>query len=298
MRRILVALCLIVSTGGCVNLGKPEKVPECAAKGTCTNTPVDGAPGTPGVDSGSGKDTKATNAGDADTAIPLTDGPVTADDGPLPPDNVRARLAARPASPCPMRRTICRLSPCRKRPGATSGPTNAPEVPIIIDPDAPLDTRDAAIGAPDAPPDIPPDTKDAYRDVAVGICAPGGVIQPAGTVCRAAVGPCDVDETCDGVHADCPADVLAAAGTSCRAAAGDCDVAETCTGTAVACPTDGFKQARHGLPRGRGACDVAESCTGTGATCPVDSLAATTTVCRASTDGSQCDPPRIAPDRV
>src|SRR5207249_8103446 len=42
----------------------------------------------------------------------------------------------------------------------------------------------------------------------------------AGTVCRAAVGPCDVAETCTGTSTACPADAIQPAGAVCRAAAG------------------------------------------------------------------------------
>jgi len=45
-----------------------------------------------------------------------------------------------------------------------------------------------------------------------------------GTVCRKAVGLCDLDEVCDGVSAACPADKYAPTTTVCRAAAGLCDI--------------------------------------------------------------------------
>ena len=294
MRRISVALCLIASTAACVNLGKPENVAECANNNTCINTAkLDGAPVNPGVDSGAKRDVPDAKPTDADAAVaPIPDGATTINDAPLAPDDTPPILGDDTGPVLP---------DAPDDPAGTTfqetGP-GQPDLPPGVGPDTPADvpadTRDAAVGTPDAPPDtppdIPPDTKDAYRDVAVGICAPGGVIQPAGTVCRAAVGLCDVDETCDGVHADCPADVLAVAGTSCRASAGDCDVAETCTGTGPNCPVDGFKQAGAQCRAAAGLCDVAESCTGTGATCPLDALAPSGTVCRASTDSNKCDP--------
>ncbi|MBN2573982.1 MAG: hypothetical protein JXP73_05395 [Deltaproteobacteria bacterium] len=151
-------------------------------------------------------------------------------------------------------------------------------------------------GAPDAAPalDVPldqvRDTSPVDAEAPAGSCALAGVPKPAGTVCRAAAGPCDVAESCDGVSADCPADEMAAAATVCRAAAGDCDIAETCSGTSVDCPADGFRQAGVICRAAAGLCDVAESCTGTGAACPVDSMAQAITVCRASIDGNKCDP--------
>ncbi len=169
---------------------------------------------------------------------------------------------------------------------------------LVVAVDGP--TSDLPVVAGDVPTDLPagnldvppsgPDTSDAPRDVAAGICAPGGVVQPAGTVCRPAVDVCDVAESCDGVGADCPADKLAVAGKECRASAGDCDIAETCSGTSAACPVDGFKQAGTVCRAVAGPCDVAESCSGTGATCPIDAVAPASTVCRASTDGNKCDP--------
>jgi fibronectin type 3 domain-containing protein len=138
---------------------------------------------------------------------------------------------------------------------------------------------------------IPADLRDANRaDVPAGACVVGAQLRPAGYPCRAAAGPCDVEESCDGVSADCPTDKLAVAGISCRAAAGDCDIAETCTGTSVDCPADGFKLTGTVCRALAGPCDVAESCTGTAAACPVDSVAPATTICRASTDGNKCDP--------
>ena len=78
--------------------------------------------------------------------------------------------------------------------------------------------------------------------VVTSVCAPseqccGGVCaadcsapQPcagksAGTVCRAATGPCDAAEVCDGVSVGCPADGFLPATTTCRPVNGVCDVA-------------------------------------------------------------------------
>jgi C1A family cysteine protease len=140
----------------------------------------------------------------------------------------------------------------------------------------------------------------------------------AGTVCRAAAGPCDVAEVCNGTAAACPGDkkavqgtacaskgacsatpvcdgssaacpaaVPAAKGTVCRAAAGACDVAETCDGTATTCPADGWAASTTVCRAAAGACDAAETCTGTSAACPVDSVQPQTFVCHAAV--SACD---------
>ncbi|HEX7508180.1 MAG TPA: hypothetical protein VF550_15495, partial [Polyangia bacterium] len=264
MRRILVWVCVIGSMGGCVNLGKPEKVAECAAKGTCVNNPP--------------KDGGGALPDGTKDSIPTLEGPGL-DTGKPGSDAILPTYDVSPSNP-----------------GIdASDPPDVPmddTLPSVFDDGGPV--SDGAIDVPifaDVKNDGVSDTRDANRDVAVGICAPGGVVQPAGTPCRPAASLCDVAETCDGVSADCPADKLAVAGKECRAIAGDCDIAETCSGTSPDCPADGFKQAgsvcRAAVP---GGCDVAESCTGTIAVCPVDSLAPATTVCRASTDSNKCDP--------
>jgi fibronectin type 3 domain-containing protein len=267
MRRILVFVGVIASIGACVDLTKPEQVAECAKDNTCVNTsPVDGGKAT----ADGKKDGTSYIEGSLDAGSPGLDAAPSTDDtssinpeldgGELPDLSISDAIGPIPDAPVIL----------------GDGPAN----------DAPV-FEDVLNGGPD--------TRDANRDVAAGICATGGVIQPAGTVCRPVAGLCDIAETCDGVTADCPPDKLASAGTECRAVAGDCDIAETCTGTSVDCPADGFMQAgtvcRPVAPGNL--CDVAESCTGTGAACPVDSLAPATTVCRASTDNNQCDPAEL-----
>jgi hypothetical protein len=81
-------------------------------------------------------------------------------------------------------------------------------------------------------------------------CPPGGcatgcdeagdrcVRAAAGTVCRPAVDLCDVDETCDGVSADCPADRFESSTYVCSESIDPCDPAELCTGSSAACPPD------------------------------------------------------------
>lgn len=82
--------------------------------------------------------------------------------------------------------------------------------------------------------------------------------RPAGEVCRAAQGPCDREERCDGSSPDCPTDQLALAGTQCRLGGGPCDSPEACDGSSPLCPPD--VQAPDGEP-----CDLrcgAETCSG------------------------------------
>ena len=99
-------------------------------------------------------------------------------------------------------------------------------------------------------------------------------------VCRPSAGICDVAESCDGVGNTCPADGFVAAGTTCRAAAGVCDLAESCTGSSASCPADAKSTAV--CRPAAGVCDVAESCDGVGNNCPADALAPGGTLCRAA----------------
>src|SRR5439155_26841938 len=69
-------------------------------------------------------------------------------------------------------------------------------------------------------------------------CSSACAIEAAATVCRAAAGVCDVQETCTGSSPTCPADAKSTA--VCRASAGICDVAESCDGVGDNCPADGF----------------------------------------------------------
>jgi hypothetical protein len=112
----------------------------------------------------------------------------------------------------------------------------------------------------------------------------------SGTICRArGASVCDLDDLCTG-GVTCP--VRAAnAGTVCRAAVNTCDVQEVCDGTSEACPANTF--AANTVPCGAvpytgpgqspancsginggcgGAtpnlvCDIANTCSGTAATC-------------------------------
>ncbi|MFO0761023.1 MAG: hypothetical protein U0359_31385 [Byssovorax sp.] len=97
-------------------------------------------------------------------------------------------------------------------------------------------------------------------------------MKPNGTVCRAAAGPCDSQETCNGASNACPADTFFAAGTLCRGSAGVCDVQETCTGASVNCPADSKVAAGTVCRASTGVCDPAEVCDGAGNNCPGDSF--------------------------
>ncbi len=121
-----------------------------------------------------------------------------------------------------------------------------------------------------------------------GAACPADALAPVTTVCRASAGPCDVAETCTGASAACPADTLAPVTTVCRASAGPCDVAETCTGTSAACPPDGLLQASFACRPAAGLCDATELCSGTSAACPPDAFLPASTICRPST--GTCDP--------
>lgn len=108
-------------------------------------------------------------------------------------------------------------------------------------------------------------------------CAPMRAADP-GTVCREAVGSCDVAETCE--DTTCPADLRVVSGQTCRGAMGPCDEAEVCDGTSPLCPTDAFRSATTVCRSSEGACDPVETCTGSGPTCPADVISSMGMVCR------------------
>jgi fibronectin type 3 domain-containing protein len=261
MRKISLVLCTAVAAGACVNLDKPEEVAACATRGSCSNNPKpkDAAPAPDGL---------------LPDRQPAIDGnpsviegyPWDAADGAKPPPANTDGAAMLDGGPAPE-------------------PTDAPTVPSDgeqpAQPDLANDTKDAPyVPAGDA---IGRDVATS-RDVAAGICT----LQPAGTPCRPAIGPCDIAETCDGVNADCPADKLAVVGKECRPAAGACDIVEKCDGAGAECPADGFKQSGTVCREGAGPCDYAETCGGDSPDCPSDALKPSSTVCRATTNA--CDP--------
>ncbi|MCW5892535.1 MAG: hypothetical protein KIT14_18635 [bacterium] len=108
----------------------------------------------------------------------------------------------------------------------------------------------------------------------------------AGQVCRAQAGVCDLQETCTGSSATCPADAKSTA--PCRGVAGVCDVAESCNGVSDDCPADGFLSSSTQCRASAGICDLAENCTGSSAACPADAFVTAGTVCNPS--AGICDP--------
>jgi hypothetical protein len=125
-------------------------------------------------------------------------------------------------------------------PGIDAGlePDAASALDAALEPDAP--SVDAASVDAYAPPDA---ARDAYTTADAAVppdawSACGG--RPAGYICRAASGPCDVEERCDGITSICPRNSYAASGTVCRdrARSRPCDAIETCSGTGPLCPVD------------------------------------------------------------
>jgi hypothetical protein len=65
-----------------------------------------------------------------------------------------------------------------------------------------------------------------------------------------------VAESCTGSGAACPSDQFQPATTVCRSAVGGCDIAEQCTGSGAACPADATSPDTDGDT----VCDVADNC--------------------------------------
>ena len=115
----------------------------------------------------------------------------------------------------------------------------------------------------------------------------GWSLRSANTVCRESAGICDLEESCTGLSAYCPADTFKDNAVVCREIAGDsdCDVEERCSGLSAECPEDGFQPSTVVCRESAGVCDAEEKCTGTSAFCPTDLKL--TTVCRES--AGDCD---------
>jgi cysteine-rich repeat protein len=113
-------------------------------------------------------------------------------------------------------------------------------------------------------------------------CSPSCMFEAATTVCRAAVGICDLAENCTGASGTCPADAKKT--TVCRAAVGICDIAEVCSGSSDACPADVKSTAV--CRAATGVCDLTETCNGTASTCPGDAFQPSSTAC--ASDGNPC----------
>jgi hypothetical protein len=105
---------------------------------------------------------------------------------------------------------------------------------------------------------------------------------------------CDNFVTCDGQSMTCPPTSVNANGTVCRPAVGTCDVTETCVqcdamlhargvrvsddgvrscdGIAATCPPEAFLNGVVCRHRDGADCDIDETCDGTSAACPPDRL--------------------------
>ncbi len=198
-------------------------------------------------------------------------GPLDAGPGPGPCAGAAAGTVCRPASgPCDIAEvcsgtsaacpvdsvaaagTVCPGGTCNGVGTCEPGPDDAGVLDGGPAPDAgPIDAGPGAdAGSGDAGP-----SDAGVLDAGTGPCAG----MPAGTICRASSGGCDVAEVCNGVSPSCPADGLSSSGTICRAAASECDIAETCTGSSRFCPADALAPA--GTPCGSGMmCSGAGSC--------------------------------------
>ncbi len=111
-----------------------------------------------------------------------------------------------------------------------------------------------------------------------GVCLDN--LKAAGVVCRAGAGDCDIEESCDGVTATCPADGFVPLGVLCRAAVGDCDRPEACSGAGSECPSDLLAPMGMECRAAVGLCDVAELCVASSPHCPSDGY---------RLDGTSCD---------
>lgn len=108
------------------------------------------------------------------------------------------------------------------------------------------------------------------RDCVIPSCVTGQcTVFPAfaNTVCRRAMGDCDVEDRCDGLSLDCP-DRHRARGVSCGATPLACEEPSFCDGTAAACPPNPLKDA--GVPcDSSDVCRPALVCSGTAGQCPM-----------------------------
>ncbi len=136
------------------------------------------------------------------------------------------------------------------------------------------------------------DVKDecAEGDCTTGFCnGTGGCgFKSAATVCRAAAGPCDAEEKCTGLSAECPVDGYKPSTEACRNASAPCEDNAKCSGNSAACPANPFKPATEVCRDATDLCEEAARCSGNGATCPATNpLKPGTVVCRPAADA--CD---------
>lgn len=132
------------------------------------------------------------------------------------------------------------------------------------------------------PDDGNPCTTDKCNGVSFACQHPPGNFS---ALCRAAAGPCDIIETCDGVSAACPPNAIKPLDSLCRPSAGFCDLADTCNGLSVQCSPDAKRPATSECRAATNPCDITEFCNGVSDLCPGDTFAQSGTVCN---DGSVC----------
>ena len=146
------------------------------------------------------------------------------------------------------------------------------------------DICDPNTGLPSHPPKIdgtlcgdPADTVCDNPDTCngAGVCQPN--YESTSVVCRASAGVCDLEESCTGSSADCPADGNNLT-TECRASAGVCDLAEFCSNASDACPPDGANLTTE-CRASAGVCDLAEFCSNASDACPPDVFEVNTVSC-------------------
>jgi hypothetical protein len=73
---------------------------------------------------------------------------------------------------------------------------------------------------------------------------------------------CDVAETCDGSVKTCGTDVFASPATVCQAATGGCDADDTCNGTAASCVNADTDLCAPGTPCTTGTMCTSGTCAG------------------------------------
>ncbi len=127
-----------------------------------------------------------------------------------------------------------------------------------------------------------PDTCDG-----AGTCV--NRVDPAGSVCRPAVGECDVAESCNGTSAACPANGFVPSGTACGSPSStDCDAPDTCDGAGMC--VNRVDPAGTVCRPAVGECDMAETCNGSSAACPANAFRPLGTAC-GSPNATDCDAP-------
>jgi hypothetical protein len=135
-----------------------------------------------------------------------------------------------------------------------------------------------------------PDSNVCTQD----LCSNGACTHPAGnpgSVCRAAAGTCDVEETCTGSSTNCPTDVKRPSSYVCRVQNGNCDVAENCNG-GNNCPSDGYSPSTltcRAASCSGGIATLLSKCPGNGPSCPATQTATCSPyICGASACAATC----------